>query len=238
MGWLGWALCRSAERRRRRALHHAPDDAPDGALARYLRTPLPGPTVPHTDLRLLAVDVETTGLDPGRDHVLSIGMVPVDGTRVVLGGARRVIVRAPQVGPSAAIHHLTDDDVATGVPLPDAVAAVLEALRGRVLLAHHAGLERAFLSAACRRVHGTGFPCLYVDTLGLARRLTTSAWDDEPRPGSLRLDAVRARHNLPRYRSHEALTDALAAAELYLAQVAELGAGRPVPLHRLLVRPR
>lgn len=234
MGWLGWALCRSAERRRRRTLPRADD----GALQRYLGTPLPAPGVPHTELRLLAVDLETTGLDPRRDHVLSIGMVPVDGTRVVLSGARRVLVRAPQVGPSATIHHLTDDDVATGVPLEVAVDAVLDALRGRVLLAHHAALERSFLTAACRRVHGLEPPCLYVDTLGLARRLTVSTWDDEPSPGSLRLDAARARHNLPRYRSHEALTDALAGAELYLAQVDELGAGQPVPLHRLLVRPR
>ena len=40
--------------------------------------------------------------------------------------------------------------------------------------------------------------------------------------GSLRLDAARRTHGLPRYASHHALTDAVAAAELLLAQVAEL----------------
>lgn len=234
MGWLGWAVCRRAEARRRQALRAAPD----GALREYLGAPLPGPGVPHTRLPLLAVDLETTGLDPAVDRIVSVGMVPLEGTRVVLSGARRIVVRVPQVGRSAVYHRITDDEVRGGVPLATAVDEVLRALRGRVLLAHHAALERAFLDAACRAVHGAPMPSLHVDTLALAQRLTASAWDDEPAPGSLRLDAARARHGLPRYRSHEALTDALAGAELYLAQVADLGGGRPVPLHRLLVRPR
>lgn len=236
MGWSGRAICRRAARDRRHGLARTTDA--DGALHAYLAEPFPDASVPHTELPLLAVDVETTGLDPARDRVVSVGMVPVDGTRIRLDGARRVLVRGPDVGPSAAIHHVTDDDLADGVPLADAVDAVLDALRGRVLLAHHVALERRFLTAACREVHGVGLPGLSVCTLQLARRLTTSPWDDEPAPGSLRLDAVRARHGLPRYRAHEALTDALAAAELYLAQVGELGAGRPVPLHRLVTAVR
>ncbi len=38
-------------------------------------------------------------------------------------------------------------------------------------------------------------------------------------PASLRLDASRRRYRLPRYSAHHALTDALATAELFLAQV-------------------
>ena len=45
--------------------------------------------------------------------------------------------------------------------------------------------------------------------------------------GALRLWTARERRGLPVYRAHEALTDALACAELYLAQRAELAARRP-----------
>ena len=59
----------------------------------------------HTRLRLLAVDLETTGLDPQRDEILSIGMVPVDGLSIVLSGARHMVVRgARSVGQSAVVH--------------------------------------------------------------------------------------------------------------------------------------
>jgi DNA polymerase-3 subunit epsilon len=220
---------RWADRRRARQL----DAVPDGPLHDYLSCPLPRPATPLTRLPLLAVDLETTGLDPARDEILSIGFVPLDGLSIVLAGARQMLVRGAAVGQSATIHGLTDDTVAGGLDLADALAAVLEALRGRVLLAHHAALERDFLGAACRRVYGQSLPCVTVDTMELEHRLLNPGWGQEPPPGSLRLGAARERHGLPRYRSHEALTDALACAELYLAQASELGHGRSLTLRRL-----
>ena len=222
-------LHRSPDRRRARQLAHTTE----GPLRDYLSRPFPDPSQPHSTLRLLAVDLETTGLEPARDHILSIGFVPVDGLRIVLSGARQLVVRSDaEVGQSAVIHGLTDDAVAAGVPLADALAALLAALAGRVLLAHHATIEREFLSAACERVLGGPLPCLSVDTMALEQRLLARGWGDEPPPGSLRLSAARERHGLPRYRSHEALTDALACAELNLAQAGDLG--RVLTLRQLL----
>ena len=153
---------------------------------------------------------------------MSIGFVPVDGLSIVLAGARQMLVRGAAVGQSATIHGLTDDTVASGLDLADALAAVLDALRGRVLLAHHAAIERDFLGAACQKVYGQPLPCVTVDTLELEHRLLNPGWGQEPPQGSLRLGAARERHGLPRYRSHEALTDALACAERIRTRIAAL----------------
>ncbi|GAA4399397.1 exonuclease domain-containing protein [Fodinibacter luteus] len=221
---------RSPDERRVRALR----DAPPGPLRDYLSVPLPAPSVPLGQLRLLAVDIETTGLDPGTDRILSIGYVPVDGGSVVLGGAGRAVVRGGAgaagedgVGRSATVHGLTDDTLAGGEPLEDAVADLLRALTGRALLAHFARIETGFLSAACERLWGVGMPCAVVDTLALEERAVAGRWRHEAPRGALRLWSARERHGLPVYRAHEALTDALACAELYLAQRAELEAGSP-----------
>lgn len=180
------------------------------------RTPAPG-----GGARLLAVDVETTGLDPSRDALLAVGFVPVDGDRVVLAGARRILVAgAAEVGASATVHGLTDDEVAAGVPLAEALDEVLAALRGRTLLAHHAPIEVGFLRAACART-GRDWPSPpVVDTLVVEERRHTLR-GAEPPPGSLRLWAARSRFGLPAYRAHDALMDAIACAELHLAQTAE-----------------
>lgn len=215
---------RTPDERRLRALRAV---AP-GPLRDYLSVPLPGPTVPLADLRLLAVDIETTGLDPRTDRMLSIGYVPVDGGSVVLGEAGRVVVRDDAgVGASATVHGLTDDTLAGGEPLADAVAGLLAALTGRVLLAHFARIETGFFSGACERLWGAPMPCVVVDTLELEHRVVTGRGQRDPAPGALRLWAARERHGLPVYRAHEALTDALACAELYLAQRAELEASAP-----------
>ena len=215
---------RGPEERRLRALRSA---AP-GPLRDYLSVPVPSPQTPLDDLHLLAVDIETTGLDPRRDRLLSIGFVPVDGSSVVLAGAGRVTVRDDTgVGQSATVHGLTDDDLARGIPLGDAVTVLLEALAGRVLLAHYASIETSFLSAACERTWGAGMPCAVVDTFELERRAVAPGWGSEPERGALRLWTARERRALPVYRAHEALTDALACAELYLAQRAQLSARSP-----------
>jgi DNA polymerase-3 subunit epsilon len=209
--------------------------APSGPLQDYLSTPLPVPATPLAQARLLAIDIETTGLDPARDQILSVGFVPVDGPTITLSGASQLLVRpSTDVGESARFHGLTDDALTAGVSLSDALAAILGALSGRVLLAHHAAIETGFLSAACQRVYGASVHFAVVDTIALQFGLLSRGFDDEPPKGSLRLWAARGQYGLPHYAAHEALTDALACAELYLAQIAELQAGHPLPLKAVL----
>jgi DNA polymerase-3 subunit epsilon len=187
-----------------------------------------------SDLRLLALDLETTGLEPRADHILSVGFVPVDGLQIDLSGAGQLLCRAGvEVGQSATIHGITDDALASGVDLRTLIERVAEALRGRVLLAHHAAIETAFLSAACERELGVPLPMVSVDTMELQSRVLRSHGGEDLPPGALRLATARAHLGLPRYAAHRALSDALACAELYLAQVARLSGGRPMSLKAL-----
>lgn len=220
-----WPWRHGPQARRESALRGA---AP-GPLHDYLSVPFPDDAVPLAELPLLALDLETTGLDLKRDRVLSAGFVPVDGLRIDLSGARHLVVRDEGgVGQSATVHGLTDDVVAAGEPLEDVVAAVLEALRGRALLAHFARIEVGFLDAVCRQRWGTGMPCVVVDTLDLERRAHSNPWGPPADvAGGLRLFRARERRGLPQYKAHHALVDALACGELYLAQAADLVAASP-----------
>lgn len=217
--------------------HRAARRVSDGPLRRYLEHAPPPPGTALADLRLLAVDIETTGLDPRRDHVVSVGFLPVDGDRIDLGGARSMLLRPPTdvadrgVGQSATVHGITDDAVATGVTAEQALDQFFDALTGRILLAHYAQMETGFLGDLCARTHGVRPRFTSVDTLELHHRVLRNGIDrgftPDPKAGELRLWAARERYGLPRYRAHNALTDALACAELYQAQIAEL-AGRGV----------
>ncbi len=209
----------TAQGRRDRALA----DLPDGPLRALLAEPASDLRLPLDHVRLLAIDLETTGLDPRTDHMLSVGYVAVDGLTVLLGDTGQAVIRAEvEVGQSAVVHGLTDDDLAEGEALEQVVPRVLEALRGRVLLAHFAEIEQRFLAAACKRLYGHEPMFTVVDTFELQRRISSAAFR-HVREGALRLATSRSHFGLPRYRAHEALTDALACAELYLAQVHHLG---------------
>ena len=214
-----------------------PSRYPAGPVHDLAAAPPADAGTPFHELELLSVDLETTGLDVRRDHVLAVGWVPVRAGEVVLAEAVDTVVRPPTgvvVGTSATIHGLTDDAVAAAPTLEDVLPDLLAALHGRVLLAHHAPIELGFLERAARSAYGSSLPLTAVDTLALQQELVTGE-HGEVRPGLLRLDDARRLYGLPRYQSHRALTDAIATGELLLAQVAELTErrGRPVLLRDL-----
>ncbi|WJZ02455.1 exonuclease domain-containing protein [Corynebacterium freiburgense] len=190
-----------------------------GALGDFYKVRPPAPVTSIKELPLLAVDVETTGLKPQEHDLLSIGWVPIDHGEIQLGGAGHRVLRGSEVGDSAVIHRLTDDDIEQGIDAKEAVADLLRALEGRVMLVHWAAMETGFLSAACRKHFGADLIVPVVDTFAIERR-HMERMGTYPRGEDLRLPRIRQRYGLPNYRSHNALIDALACAELYLALAA------------------
>lgn len=191
-----------------------------GALQEFYQQPCPEASTSLKSLPLLAVDVETTGLKPKEHQIVSIGWVPVDGLEIDLRGAGYCVIRGSEgfsVGSSAVIHQLTDDEIAAGISLEEAISTLLAALQGRALLAHFAAIEKDFISAACEQIFGAPLQVPIVDTFAMERKHMENM-STYPRGEDLRLARVRSRYGLPNYSNHHALTDALACAELYLAQ--------------------
>lgn len=198
--------------------------APPGPYARLLGAALPSPRTRFADVEFLSLDIETTGLDPDRAEILSIGSVLVRNNRIDLGTARSCLVRPEaEVGDSASVHGLTDTLCGTGDELGEVLNEVVEDLAGRVLVVHHAPLDKALLDRACREAYGGALHVPVVDTLALELRRRRRR-EQTVGPESLRLGNLRTAYHLPYYAGHDALADALATAELLLAMVANSGA--------------
>lgn len=213
-----------------RSGHVDGDVARDDTLALVRRS-----AAPQGALRLLAVDVETTGLDPRRDRLVAVGWVPIDGDRIDLAGARRHVVLGDDPGAAADIHGLTRADLAAGTPLPQVLSELRAALEGRALLAHHAAFDVGFLRAGHRSV-GARLPRTpVVCTMTLQRRLLRRDRLAEWPPGALRLWQARERYGLLPAPPHDALGDAVACAELFLGQRSELGRGGEPTLSELVL---
>ncbi|QGU31996.1 exonuclease domain-containing protein [Thermochromatium tepidum] len=209
--------------------------APPGPVRDYLARPLPSPRADYRAVEYLALDLETTGLDQRRDLILSVGYVVLHGPEIDLSSARHHLVRIDRSIPesSAVIHQITDDQAAAGKDLPEVLAEVLAALAGRAMIAHCASIERGFLANACKRCWGQTVPLRIIDTQTLAYR-TLERRQIPCKPSDLRLHALAGRYNLPRHSAHNALSDALAAAELFLAQAAYRDDGKRLRLSEFL----
>jgi DNA polymerase-3 subunit epsilon len=191
---------------------------PPGPLRDFLAEPFPEKDTSLADAPILALDFETTGLDPKQDHILSIGFVKIDRMGIQLGSARHAIVQsAPDLKPdNVVLHQITDNEKNAGISLEAAMEMLLENLRGRILLAHFAHVETQFFYEACRNLYGKVPLLPVIDTLEIAIRQQMHT------PGhtsaeSVRLFNLRRQFELPEYAAHNALLDALSAAELFLA---------------------
>jgi DNA polymerase-3 subunit epsilon len=177
-----------------------------------------------------SLDLETGGLDPKRDPVIAVGMVPVREGRIRLREAYRTLVR-PEDGrsidpASVRAHQLVWGEVREAPPLVDALRAIDERLREGVLLVHHRALDVSFLRGAYAR-HGMRWPSpKVVDTVDLLVK-ASRRFADPHLPADLpilNLTLARREYGLPDYQAHDAFTDALAAAELFLVLRKRLGA--------------
>lgn len=171
--------------------------------------------------RFIVVDVETTGLDPRRDEIVSYAALPVEQGRVLAGAAVRSLVR-PRTPPSPSsieIHGLRAADLAAAPPAVEALAPLAAAMKGRIAVAHAAWVERAFLRAPLRAL-GSRVPRRVVDTALLWRLLSVLRGEGDP--GWCALSTVAAELDLPAHRPHVAEGDALTTAQAFLALATHL----------------
>ncbi|MFW6340390.1 MAG: 3'-5' exonuclease [Wenzhouxiangella sp.] len=199
-----------------------------------------GGDTPLAETPFVALDLETTGMDSQTGAIVSIGLVPFTLQRIRVAEARYWVVRPRRelAAESVLIHHITHEELVEAPRFSAVLPDLLEALAGRVVVVHYRRIERPFLDQVCRRWMGEGLAFPLIDTMTIEAwclhkqrswldRL--GSWLGIRRHASLRLAACRERYHLPVYAAHHAMTDALATAELFQAQVAwHLDAASPV----------
>lgn len=179
-----------------------------------------------------ALDLETGGLDPKRDPIIALGMLPIRAGRVRLGEGYRTLVRPADgrpIGPqSVRAHQLVWGEVKDAPLVAEVLPEVHRRVQEGVLLVHNRAIDVAFLKDAYRRC-GAKWPSPpVVDTVDLLVRLARKAHLQHPElpadPPELNLSTAREAYGLPAYEAHDALADALATAELFLVLRHAIGA--------------
>jgi DNA polymerase III subunit epsilon len=178
-----------------------------------------------------ALDLETGGLDPKADPILALGMVPVRGGVVRLGESYQTLVRPPGASSirerSIQAHQLLWGEVREAPRVAEVLGEIDGRLREGALLVHQASIDVAFLRRAYR---SSGLPWPkppVVDTVHLLVKAARKARFLNPEVAelpSLNLSVARRDAGLPEYQAHDALTDAVATAELFLVLRRKVGA--------------
>ncbi|GGX59734.1 3'-5' exonuclease [Saccharospirillum salsuginis] len=211
--------------------------ARDERLRRFYQAGSVTPDTPLSDVPFVALDFETTGLNPNRHSIVSIGLVPFDLNRIRVRGSKHWIVkpRLPLHQRSITFHRITHSDIRSAPDLDEVLDDLLQSLAGRIVVVHHRSIERQFLDVAVRVRLRESIEFPVVDTMELEARLHRKRRRGALAklfgrdPVSIRLADSRERYGLPYYPPHHALTDAQASAELLIAQIADrFSPGTPI----------
>lgn len=118
----------------------------------------PADATPLASLPLIALDIETTGLDPQADRIVALAALPLRGVHPDGAGLDLLIHPGIPVPPqSTAIHGIDDAKVAAAAPYLAHHPVVVERLHGRVALGHTIRFDLAVIAAEARR-HRQHFP--------------------------------------------------------------------------------
>jgi len=197
-----------------------------GAARRYRAGARADEVRPWRAASFAVVDLETTGLDARRHEIISWAVIHVDGGRIPAGATHSGLVRPqrmPEEG-SIVVHGILPADIAAAPAPETAFDLLLDAVAGRVVVAHAAWFEKAFLSRAAAR-RGVRWRSPMIDTSVIGRWWLFER--DGYLPRAISLASLTRALRLPAHRPHHAIGDALTTAQAFLAIATHLDAIRP-----------
>jgi DNA polymerase-3 subunit epsilon len=184
-----------------------------GRLAALKAAPQVSPRTPLKDLRWVVVDVETGGLNPQTDPLLSIGAVEIRHNRIDLGASFEASLQqaAATSHENILVHGLTHSQQLAGMAARDALLDFAEYAADAAFVAFHAGFDRTALQVAAQKELGWGFPGRWLDAAVIAPLLFPALAKD-CRHLEEWLDAM----HIFNFARHSAVADAAATAQLWL----------------------
>jgi DNA polymerase-3 subunit epsilon len=213
--WWRWSLSYS-----RLAPEHA------AALRLYASLPAFDASTDARDLRLVVVDVETTGLRPNRDRLLAVGAVAVTNGLIRLDDTFEATIRQdePSAPENILVHGIDGTAQTSGSDAAEALVGFLEFAREAPLVGFHADFDRVFVTRAMRKALRAKPRNRWLDLADLAPALFP-----EHAENARTLDEWTAVFGIENAARHQALADALATAQLLqvvLARALQLGTSR------------
>lgn len=186
------------------------------AVAEYRSLTHPPDDTRLAEIRLVIVDVETSGLDPYRDRLISLGAVGLSHRLVQFEDSFKVVLRQPHASSeqNIVVHGIDGTTQLAGTDPADALVAWLAFSRAAPLVGFHAAFDRVMLARAMQQALGIEPTNSWFDVATLLPALF-------PAHRASSLDEWAKLFFIENRARHDALSDAVATAQLLQVALAE-----------------
>ncbi|MCD9021157.1 ATP-dependent DNA helicase DinG [Cohnella silvisoli] len=175
-------------------------------------------------MKFAVLDFETTGMSSDRDEIIQTGLALIDEAGTVCSSYAS-FVRPNATVPSeiTRLTGITDEDVRSAPELDEMLSDIVPLLQDVILVGHNVDFDAHFLQTALDRSGYLPFTGRMLDTVELTRLLF-------PTQPSYSLSSLTQTLGIEHDRPHQADSDALATADLFLLCLNKL---RTLPLFTL-----
>ncbi len=168
------------------------------------------------DDEYIVLDTETTGLDPKKDEILSIGAVKIKDGKIITSEAFEIFVKPTfKISEqSIKIHHIRPIDIENGVSVNEALEKLLFFIQNRPIVGYYISFDMAILSTYLKKYIGINLPneSIELSSMYYKRHRKKSAHEFV----DLKFDTIMESLDLPRLGKHDALNDAIMSAMMFL----------------------
>jgi DNA polymerase-3 subunit epsilon len=129
------------------------------------------PDAPLEQVRFVVLDSETTGLDPRKDRIVTIGAIAVVNHEILLEDSFEALLKVQYNSSAVTVHGVTREESQAGVDEPVALENFLKYLGDGVIVGHHIGHDVATFNAGYERHFGFRLENPSLDTMSLTLHL-------------------------------------------------------------------
>ena len=164
----------------------------------------------------VCLDCETSGLNPKKDEILSIGAVHIKENKILMRKTFNIFLKpSKNINPeSIKIHHIRPIDLENGINPQEVIYQLLEFIGSRPIVGYYIKFDVAIISRYTKEFIGIKLPNETIEVSSIyykiRKRSTHYEFID------LRFDTILKNLDIPSLGKHDALNDAIMTAMMFL----------------------
>ena len=164
----------------------------------------------------VCLDCETSGLNPKKDEILSIGAVHIKENKILMRKTFNIFLKpSKNINPeSIKIHHIRPIDLENGINPQEAIYQLLEFIGARPIVGYYINFDVAIISKYTKELLGIKLPNETIEVSSMYYKIRKKSTDYEFI--DLRFDTILKNLDIPRLGKHDALNDAIMTSMMFL----------------------
>ncbi len=164
----------------------------------------------------VCLDCETSGLNPRKDEILSIGAVHIKDNKILMRKTFNLFLKPTKYidHESIKIHHIRPIDLENGADPKEAIYQLLEFIGCRPIVGYYIKFDVAIISKYTKKFIGINLPNETIEVSSMYYRTRKKSSDYEFI--DLKFDTILKNLDIPALGKHDALNDAIMTSMMFL----------------------